>query len=262
MNPSNIILDVSTILPAYVERLPFTIKVGWLKVYNLGLDQYGEKHALSMANLWALRKLDEHMATPEEDFADQIISKLVEPEVVEQEETEIIAQSKEAKEFVSFTLQPKDIEMVSMSEDGDIVIDAVLADNNYNSAGKRFTDEALISMAEQINNKGMALPDIAHEEYDKLLETTATAEEFKKRLKEKKGLLTRVKAFYEDGKLFIKAFLDKRYKRHTQIYKNLSIEAHVPMNRQKDDTYMWAEPLSFTFTNNPKIAGAEILSVN
>lgn len=256
-------MDVSTIVPSYVERLPFTVKVGWLKVYNIALDQYGETSALSMANLWALRKLDEIAAKPKvEDFSDELVKRQLAEEMPAEPVQEVVAASKEAKEFVSIKLTAKNSEMISYSSDGEIVLEAILADNTYSSDGKKFSDEALIAMAEQINTKGMAMPDIAHEEYNSLLETCADAEDFKSQLRERKGLLKKVKAFYQNGKLLIKAWLDKRYKNHTDIYKSLSIEAYSPMDRQEGDTYLWAEPLSFTFTNNPKIAGADVLAVN
>jgi hypothetical protein len=253
MSEHRIVMDVSTMLPSYVDRMPFTVKVGWLKVYNIALDQYGEDSALRIANLWALRKLDDLASKPaESDLSEEIVSKQL---------NEVVAASKEAKEFVSFKLTPANSEMICYSEDGEIVIEAVLADTTYSSDGKKFSDDALIAMAEQINTKGIAMPDIAHEEYNSLLEECATAEDFKNQLKEKKGLLKKIKAFYQDGKLMIKAWLDKRYKRHTSLYKSLSIEAYSPMDRQDGDTYMWAEPLSFTFTNTPKIAGANVLAV-
>lgn len=252
------VIDISSILPSYVERMPFEVKVGWMKSFNLALDQYGESRALSIANLWAMRKLDDLKNNPQpNDYSQEVKEKVDSFE----DQSEILAKSKEA-EFVSFKLAPKNQEMISYSQDGAIIIEAVLADNTYSSDGKRFTDEALISMAQQINENGMALPDIAHEEYNELLETSTSAEQFKEELKKKKGILKKVKALYHDGKLLIKAWLDKRYKRHVDVFKSLSIEAYSPIDRQEDDKYLWAEPLSFTFTNNPKISGANIIAVS
>jgi len=243
-------LDTSALIPEYVKKLPFSVRVGWLKVYNLGLDQYGEYKALKMANLWALKELDRIEMTPEEakdnDYSDELIERVIE---------------KDKTEFVSTKLEESENGMVTFSNDGEIIIEAVLADNTFSTDGKRFSDEALISMAEQINQKGLALPDIEHLEYNELLETSVDAQEFKEKLKDKKGLLTKVKAFYNEGKLLIKAWLDKRYKKHVGLYKNLSIEAYSPKNRQQGDVYLWAEPLSFTFTNDPKLKGAELLNV-
>jgi hypothetical protein len=246
------VLDMVPELPVYVKALPFEIKAGWMSAFNIASDLYGFERAVQVADSYALRKIKELKERPE-PIADPVKEALM-------EEALVFSQSKEG-EFKSFKLDAAKEQMISYSENGEIVLEAILADTNYSSDGFAMTDSALISMAEQINNNGLAMPDIEHQDYNAVLKSSETYDEFKTELKKKKGLLTKVKAFYNDGKLLIKAWLDKRYKKHTDAYKSLSIEARAKFDPQDSTRIIDAEPLSFTFTNSPKIIGASINNV-
>lgn len=240
-------VDTAGILPEYVNDMPFLAKIEWLKAFNMASDLYGSKMAIKIANKVALRILDK-LATEDTD----------------NEEVEIIetlAESDESTDLVHMQLKSKNDEMIAYSQNGEIVIEAVLADDQLSTDGKKFSHEALISMAEKINKDGMAMPDIEHQDYNKILEESKGIDDFKSKLRESKGLLTKVKAYFNSGKLFIKAWLDKRYKKHADLYKSLSIEANATYDPKQPEIYVDADPLSFTFTNNPKIKSANILNI-
>ena len=281
--------DYINIIPSYVKNLPFEVKVGWMERFNLANEMYGALRAVRIANLWAVEKMEELKNTPdsekEDDLSDTLKAQilehndkepapesisevgseltngfLTEKEKVEEHTQEIIGQSFEAK-LHSFKLNPNKEQLISYSEQGEIVIEAVLADDQLSTDGKLFTSEALISMANKINKQGIALPDIEHKIYNKLLSESNSIEDFKSKLKQEKGIFKKIKAFFVNGKLLIKAWLDKRYSKVTQDYKSLSIEAAGTCTDENPNTYIDAEPLSFTFTNTPKLMNANILNV-
>lgn len=244
----NQVLHVSEIgdaLPAYVKKLPINLQMGWKSAYLTAADLYGFDRAIKVANAWLLKKMDdlENQPDEEDDGSEEIKERLMD-------------------KIVSTELEAEESELVSFSENGDIVLNAVLAtDLPSKRDGLAYTESSLIDLADQINKRGMTLPDIEHSVYDKVMEETATLEEFKAKLKNEKGLLTKVKAFVQNGKLLIRAWLDKRYKNHVNKYKSLSLEAHVPMENRVNGKIQKAEVLGFTFTNTPNIPGADIVNV-
>jgi len=256
-NLQPLILDFGESIPNYIKRLPINLQMGWKSAYNLASDMYGFDKGLRIANSWLLNKMEELEVVPQEDFLEEEVKQAVLSK--ELKGIEVIAESNES--LGTFKLDPQNEEMISYSDQGDIVIEAVLADDNFSSDGKRFTKAALISMAGKINDNGLYLPDIEHADYNKILCDSTNYSDFKNKLKAQKGLLTKVKAFYQDGKLLIKAWLDKRYKKHVDVYKSLSIEAKGTYENNDPSVYVDAEPLSFTFTNTPKLKGANVLAV-
>jgi len=286
------ISDYISIIPSYVKELPFEVKVGWMERFNLSNEMYGAVRAVRIANLWAVEKMQELANTPDSEKEDNLsdtlkaqimqhhnrepapesISEvdagltngvLTETEKVEEHQSEMIAQSNEAFEsqLYSFNLNKSNETLISMSKEGDIVMEAVLADDQISSDGKYFTKAALISMAEQINVKGMALPDVQHETYNRLMNESNSLPEFMSKLKQEKGVFKKIKAFFRGGKLLIRAWLGKEYSSLTEHYKGLSIEAAGVCSEDHPNAYHDAIPLSFTFTNSPKIKGANILNV-
>jgi hypothetical protein len=251
-------LDVGASMPEYIKKLDTTLQMTWKDAYTQAAQIFGYEKALEIANRVVLKKLKKMAAQPRVDASEEVITEAaIDAGVIEDEEVEEVSLS----ERVSLNLDPSNEVLVSCAENGDVILEAVLADNKVSSDGKQFTNEALISMADFINKNGMALPDIDHAEFDKLAHQFPNIEEFKAQLKSQKGIFKSVKAFFNKGKLMIKAFLDKRYRKIAQKYKSLSIEAIGQLDDTNPDLYVDAEPLSFTFTNTPKIAGADVLSV-
>ena len=258
------VLDVGNSMPDYIKRLPVNFQMSWQSAYNQAADLFGFDEALMVANRFIIKKIQEQQQKKDIDPTPELVqiaaerAGLVETDIVDA--TPLLEEPEE--ELVSMALLPAQEMMVSCADNGDIVLNAVLADETFNTDGKRFSKDALKSMAEKINKKGMFMPDIEHEEFKALREELGdNYDAIKAAMKDKKGILTKVKAFYNKGKLFITAWLDKRYKKHTEVYDKLSIEARGLIGNDKN-VYADADPLSFTFTNTPKIAGARVLSVN
>lgn len=260
--------DVSAILPQYVKDLPFVYKFMWIAAFNQATDIYGADKAIRIANQWVrMQMLKDAEQKPNETADSELakeISDLTELSKVNPKvdtTNEVVASSKEA--ILSLNLISKEKVLFSNDANGDIIMDAVLASDLPRQSDKlQYTASALQSMADQINVDGLTLPDVEHETWNKLLEESADTSEFKSRLKQQKGMLKKVKAFVANGKLFIRAWLDKRYKNHTDKFNNLSIETYAPINKRNGNKIEWAEALGLTFTNNPEIGNANILSVS
>jgi hypothetical protein len=114
-------------------------------------------------------------------------------------------------------------------------------------------------MADQINTYGSTLPDVDHEKLMTLVKKHGRDQvAIMNSLKNEKGIFKSIKAAVTNGKLWIQAILDKRYKNHTDRFKALSIEAFADV---EGDRLTNPQYLGFTFTNTPKLPGAQIASV-
>jgi cation transport regulator ChaB len=157
----------------------------------------------------------------------------------------------------SFSLSEPTTKVIMNADIEEIVMEAVLATDERNTEGKYFTTEELGQIAEQININGSTIPDTEHEVLQTLIKTYGhNYDKIRNELKNKKGIMKSIKAAVEDGKLWIQAVLDKRYKNHLEKFKGLSIEAVADADitgRLKNPMY-----LGFTFTNNPKLRNAQI----
>lgn len=172
-----------------------------------------------------------------------------------------VAESQNMPMVYTFQMDVEDPKIVMNSETEELVMDAILADNTPNTEGKYFTEEELQDMAVQINTWGSTLPDIDHEKLTSLLRKYGNnVDRIKSELTSEKGIFKSIKAMVNNGKLWIQSVLDKRYKNHVDKFKSLSIEALAESDtdgRLRKPTY-----LGFTFTNNPKLAAADIVKVS
>lgn len=227
-------------LPAHIKKLPVFVQKAWMKVFNKAYIDFGESRAFVIANAWVkkrLKKTSEGFSANSADFG--------------------------YLEVYSFKLQPDGEEFIKNSDTGDLVLTGILSDTipwTNPSTGElvHYTPECLQGFAEQINTEGIALPDIDHAEWDKILDESTNIAEVESKLKTRKGLLRDIKAVYDGGKLFIKAKLDKRYKNYAKLYRSLSLEAYPKRDGNK---YVGGKILGFTFTNNPVVHSTNILSV-
>jgi len=163
-------------------------------------------------------------------------------------------------EFFEFELIPSGTEIVINDEDGELVMDAVLADTSKNKQGLHFGLEELKDIADQINMNGSTLPDISHMTWGEInkdyLQQFLSDEELVNLMKKRKGVFKDIKALVKEGKLWIRAKLDKRYKNHVDKFKGVSIETVAKRNGDKliNPLYM-----GFTFTDNPALKEALIV---
>lgn len=161
-------------------------------------------------------------------------------------------------EMFKFDVEAKDELLIKNGEDGEVIVEGVLADTSRNTEGKYFAEEDLMSIAEQINKFGSTYPDVEHEKLNEVYDMYFNnPQKVLSELKTRKGLFTSIKAIYEKGKLWIKAHLDKRYKNHISKFRGLSIEAFgksLPDGRVTNPIYA-----GFTFTNTPKLKAAQLV---
>lgn len=225
-------------LPAYIRKLPEFVQKSWMKVFNASFSQYGESKAFAIANSWVkkrLKKTGEGFTANSADFG--------------------------YLEVYSFQLQPDGEEFIKNSEDGELTLTGILSDtipwiNPSTGEVMSYTPECLETFANQINTEGTTMPDLEHSEYDQILEESNNVDEVYDKLKQRKGLLKDIKAVYDNGKLYIKAKLDKRYRNYARLYKSLSIEAYP---KRVGNKYVGGKVLGFTFTNKPVVTTANIL---
>lgn len=165
-----------------------------------------------------------------------------------------------APRLYRFALEPAEEVIIKNSDNGEIELDAVLATTEARKTdGYRFDEEALSRIAEQINTEGSTFPDIDHETLTKLeAEFGYDPEVLAAAIKREKGVFTKIKAVVRDGKLWIKAFLDKRYKNYVDRFSKLSIEALAKPTA--DRRLVAPRYLGFTFTDNPQLSGAGVAS--
>lgn len=157
-------------------------------------------------------------------------------------------------ELYELHLESTNNELIINDEMGELVVDAVLASTkpfkNPNGEDRFFSEEDLMEIAEQINTQGSTNPTFTHQELsDIIMKYGFNYELVANELKKNRGLLKSIKAVVKEGKLWIRAMLDKRYKNHINKFKGVSIEAlSTPVgNRLTKPQY-----LGFIFTNNPR----------
>ncbi len=155
-------------------------------------------------------------------------------------------------DLFTFNLENKGDAFISKGKDGEHYLEATLSDDMTDSQGKRFTKETLQDYANQINQNGL-LGFITHQDYkdfcmkySHLPESVFVA----KARNERKGILKTIKAIYENGKLWIKAVIDKRYLNRVKQFSKVSIEALIPKRFQVGNEYRGGYPIGFALDNN------------
>jgi hypothetical protein len=211
--------------PGYVTKLG--VEQQWTSVYHQYENQ-GSEVAFIAANSW----LNNHLST-------------------------FTAQSKQVRDVVKFRVELGE-DFIKRTDDGEEYITAVLQDVFGDADGVQWTPEVLVKFAEEINRNGI-VGDIDHSEYDRILSDALTDEQVRAMLSQKGGIAKAVRAVFQDGKLFIKALIDKRYKKQIQEAKGLSLEAVVT----KDLTGRVTDGniLGFTFAVNSEPANPRAVVV-
>jgi len=129
-------------------------------------------------------------------------------------------------QLFTFDLEENSEVVVMNHDNGEVELDISLAHTGPNLSGRYFAEEDLQFMADQINSEGSSLPDINHEILSKLRSQFGdNPEVLANAIKKEKGIFKSVKAVVHQGKLWIKAFLDQRYKNYADNFKKVSIEA-------------------------------------
>jgi cation transport regulator ChaB len=211
-------------LPSYVQKLPEKLRKGWVAVFNGAYDKYGEKKAFLMANAWVKKQMPEK----KKGFV-----------------------KRSAIEFEVYTKQG----FIKRSADGEDYITFVLNSTKPHRDGKMFSEKMLMAWADYINKNPNLVGDVDHLLYDRILNSGMSEDSVRNVLKGKKGIAKAVQAIYQDGKLWVKAAIDKRYKKLVEKSRGVSAEAFCEW---EDDTAVDGELLGFSF--NVKTTPADYLA--
>jgi len=159
-------------------------------------------------------------------------------------------------EKVTFILDTSK-ELITRTDSGDEYISFKLADNVEDELGVQLPEFVLKSWADEINANPI-VGDIDHVEYNKLIALGYTEDQIQEVLQGKKGIAKTVKAVYDKGKLWVKALIDKRYRKTIEKSKGVSLEAII--SRDSIGNITDGNLLGFTFAveNSPIIQGTEI----
>lgn len=221
-------------LPEYVRKQPSEMRQRWIAIYETVFASTGDTtRALLAANVWLRSRVMKQLA--EESLAQN---------PPESPTKELVA-ARSSRRILKFSVDTTK-EFIKRSDSGEEYIVAMLQDVYGDSDGMRWSAELLQKFADQINSGKVIVGDVDHEEWDRVLDTATTDGEITARLSEKRGIAKSVQASFEDGKLWVKALIDKRYKKLLKEQaKGLSLEAVV--TRNDNGSVVDGEILGFTF---------------
>jgi hypothetical protein len=205
----------STNLPSYVAKLSDKLKAGWIAVFNAAFEKYGEKEALLIANAWLKKQIPER--------------KMIKRSVV-------VLDLDTSKGFIK------------RSRSGEDYVTFVLNSTEPHRDGKVFSESMLKKWAKTINENPNMVGDIDHLLYDKILDSSISDETARGILKNKPGIAKMVQAVYEKGKLWVRAIIDKRYRKIVEKSKGVSAEAYI--SNWDGDVATDGDLLGFTFNVN------------
>lgn len=203
-------------LPEYVKNKPESIRKKWVTIFNAVVDSEGEDAALLAANSWLKRELDTQSS------------------------------------FLKRSVIKFDVDtssgFIKRSDDNEDYVTLVLNTTESHRDGKKFSPGLLQKWADSINNNPI-VGDIDHELFDKVLSSVNSDAAVQGILKSKKGIAKTLKAIYENGKLWVRAIIDKRYKKVIENSKGVSVEAFIT-EKTSNDEILDADLLGFTFNIN------------
>lgn len=119
----------------------------------------------------------------------------------------------------AFEFQRTGEEIVIQTEGDEEYVTAVLAGNDH-----LWTDEELQRFMDSVNAE-TPVGDIDHETLKSMLKSGMTNAEIKDKIKSKRGIVKAVKALVENGSLYLRLAIDKRYKNIVKKARGLSVEA-------------------------------------
>lgn len=155
-----------------------------------------------------------------------------------------VAQTKSARTVIKFNLVETE-EFIKRTDSGEEYINFMLQDVYGDNDGRKWSIGALEKFAAKVNSEGI-IGDVDHLAYDEILDSSISNATAKALIKNKAGIAKGVRAIVEDGKLWVRALIDKRYKRLIQNAKGVSLEA-VISEQDENGTIVDAELLGFTF---------------
>lgn len=206
-------------LPSYVKKLSKAVRSRWVNIFNKVYAADGEALAFRVANKW----LKDH-SSGRKDMTAKTVG--------------------ETQEYFTLSFSFPETELVFKTEGDEEYIEAVLTDTDYDREGVKNNEKLLEEIAEQINTRGI-VGDFDHEQFEALKQKYFhTPEKVVAEMKGKRGIAKAIKAIVSNGKLWIRAIIDKRYKKRILASKGLSLEGFF---KRSGDTYTGGTILGFTF---------------
>jgi len=205
-------------LPSYIAKRSDDVRRKWVSIFNSVFKNSGEEAAFIAANSWLKRQM---------------------------KSIETTAKTHQVRNRIKFVIDSK--KFIKKTMNGEEYISAILSDNLPDIEGLSIPEGVLQRWADDIN-KNLPVGDIDHAEYDRVLSSGMTDDQVKKYLSEKKGIAKAIKAVVQDGKLWIRALIDKRYKNLIEKAKGLSVEAII--TRDSNGHVIDGDFLGFTFGIN------------
>lgn len=180
------------LLPSYIRNKDKVLQDKWVAVYNVASKAGNKSSGLIVANSW-----------------------------LKNQKRTVIKQT-----YTKIMFEIDNQQLIKQDANGDEYISAVLATTDKTKEGRVFSEDLLKKWAEEINKGNTIVGDVDHEFFDKVA-LDATNKQIRTALKEKPSIAKAIKAVYEEGKLWVKLLIDKRYKNLIQKAKGLSIEGLV-----------------------------------
>jgi len=191
-------LSNSTI-PSYVNKLSDANRKKWVAIFDSVYKSEGSELALIAANTWLQRNLVQKQTM---NRSDKVIERVV------------------------FELDTSH-DFIMRTADGDEYVSFKLADVFMDKFGVQLNDSILNKWADMINGGYPILGDVDHETSMKLAQSNLTETEIKEISKQKPSIAKAIQAVVENGRLWVKAMIDKRYKNVIQKSKGVSLEALI-----------------------------------
>lgn len=186
-------------------------------------------------------------------------------------EDKMVALSENFKpiEYYTFELNAHDNKLVINATGDELTFEGVLASTDTFQQDaftvRKYSEDALKDMAEQINKFGSSHPDIDHETMNTLVNQYGRNYELiMNALPKKKGIIKSIQAVYENGKLWIKGVLNPTFRKIMKNVRGISIEALSEDIDLQSSTINKAKYLGFTFAvnKNPKMSVARVTRVS
>lgn len=223
-----------------VDKLPEVVKTFYNEVYNQAVG-LGHDSLKASSISWAITKGK--------------LNKVENSYIARCKDFEII--KKVHYEFVA------DEASVSRSDDGYSYVDYVLLTNGVHNDGIRFSNDAVNSLVDQINNEGLVgRVEALHEEWEQLVRNGLSPEEVEKILQGKDTGIKAIKAVNNGGKVVARVKVRQDLVDKVLSYKGASVEARIPAHYFKDGFVTNARYQGFVFTPSPADPNALRVGMN
>ena len=207
-------------LPSRIKSLSLQKRKVWVGIFNSVFETDGEKLAFIAANTWLLKE-------------------------AKKEKKELMARSEKTR-IIKLELQKEDGKFIKRSDDGEDYVSFLLQDVNGDNDGVTYTPEVLQKWADQINAGDIVKGDINHLAFDEALLSSVQEKTIKDKLRGKPSIAKAVKAIFENGKLWVRAVIDKRYRNKIDESNGVSLEA-LTISDEETNMVHGGELLGFSF---------------